>query len=697
MQFFKKNTITFLMLLLVIVIGQPVKSNEPTDKELKKLRDKWLTVTSWTATYSESYNSLKTWELRPGVTMKTSIKSTISGSFTLDSQLTDAFSMSEWYGYGTGSSTMETVTSMTSSESGGEIVITETIKMKGSGQIGDPSKNEYGEYWGGSIGIDVYSGTYGVGFGSPDDEEPTLTRSVSGLPSDYSKLRDLPPGLREIFLPLGEKAEEWATYNGPLEDAQGLIGGGLTGMELFPDFDEPKEYPLPKSGMQLKGSYSGKNGTKSWSLSPRGKNKPLVLEKTEKDWIPNVKTKEPTTIKVTGNGWAGEKVRIRFTMYDVTYMEGFCLNSQDLSYELDLEFKQGPEFKNMIETGSGWRIETINKVMNTSIDIIPNDWGAWGKLKAEAQVDEEENIWYPILTKDGKKYITIPLDERGGKENKIADAFEEEHHLSENIATMQDDEGANGIGDGLTAYEEYRGLMIGGDGGKHITTNPEDTVDLFVHCESPTIRSHIPDGTVVGGELVIHMLDLESDYVSRGIRRINRNSSEWSRGAQRGIRLTTENIPDAGVVGWAVGRCTSPGTTDYVALDLGELSGKPNSEFQITIVHELMHGCGIKHHGAVNMTDTINGLGYSVALWNGVNAGDIGCVMQYGWGDLYLLANGTYAIDSTGHYALFQDTDDKIVWNYLCNTKQGSGPLKQKQLGQATVGACLKSLHVSDK
>ena len=233
-----------------------------TENELQKLREKWLTVKSWSASYKETYNTQKTWELRPGVTIKTTIKSTISGTYTLDVLESDGQSFAEWYGYGNGSSVMDQTVIMSSNGPDGEITITEKTHTASSGAIGIPSKNEYGEFWGGYLSIDIYSGTYGFSLGGPDTEgKSTFTRTVEGLPTDYSDLEDLPEGMREIFVPLGEKAEEWATYSGPLEDAPGITVGGLAGFELFPDLDEP-EPKLPKDGQQLKGSYSGKNMTK---------------------------------------------------------------------------------------------------------------------------------------------------------------------------------------------------------------------------------------------------------------------------------------------------------------------------------------------------------------------------------------------------------------------------------------------------
>ena len=695
-----------IVILFVLVSFSALQSgqDEPSEKELQKLREKWLTVKSWSASYKEYYHTEKTWEMSPGLTMKTSIHSTISGTYKLEKQIEDGYSEEEWYGYGNGSSVMDQTVVMTSELPDGTIIITEKTHTASNGAIGIPSKNEYGEYWGGYLSIDIYSGTYGVSFGGPENGKATFSRTVQGLPTDYSSLEDLPQGMREIFVPLGEKAEEWATYSGPLEDAQGIMAGGLAGFELFPDMDEPKEYELPKSGMQLKGSYSGKSITKSWSISPGGENELLALEKTPKEWMPNPKTEKATTIMVTGDGLNGEKVKIRFTLYEVTNETGTCLNSQDDNTELDLQFDPAAgstKFKEPIETEDGWIIETADKVLNASAGVFALDWGACGKLKAEMEIDEDEDVWGPIYCAEGEGYITIPLDERGGIENHIADQFEINYSLTEGIQTMQDDEGSMKRGDGLTAYEEYRGFMIeadGGDGAFHINTDPEKYINVFVYPDGDgKINSIIFDGEVINNEIMITIIDSEADYVSSTVRKINPNRGDWSVCDQHGLRLMDKNL-EPRVLGEAkVAEPYGPKNTEYVAIDLNKLN---TTNIKSTTIHEIMHGSGVHHHGKENAVldnRSFPGKVKTVALWNGINAGDIGCVMQYGWANWYYLKNGGLAESPPGYAIKFQNTTGKIIWNYLCNSKEGTGNLKSNQLGPAEDGNCLSQVRVTDE
>jgi len=501
-------------------------------------------------------------------------------------------------------------------------------------------------------------------------------------------------------VPLGDQAQEWATYSGPLEDAQGILAVGLLALE-FPDLDELVNPKLPKSGLVLKGSYSGKSMTKSWTISPSGKNELLALEKTPKEWIPNPKTEKATTIKVTGDGLNGEKVKIRFTLYEVTNEIGTCLNSQDDNTELDLQFDPAAgstKFKEPIETEDGWIIETADKVLNASVGVFALDWGAWGKLKAEMEIDKD--VWSPIYCAEGEAYITIPRDERGGIENHIADQFEIYYSLTEGIQTMQDDEGSMKRGDGLTAYEEYRGFMIeaDADGGFHIYTDPEKYINVFVYPDGDgKINSIIFDGEVINNEIMITIIDSEADYVSSTVRKINPNRGDWSVCDQHGLRLMDKNL-EPRVLGEAeVAEPYGPKNTEYVAIDLNKLD---TTNIKSTTIHEIMHGSGVHHHGkenAVLENPSIPGKVKTVALWNGINAGDIGCVMQYGWANWYYLKNGGLAESPPGYAIKFQNTTGKIIWNYLCNSKEGTGNLKSNQLGPAEDGNCLSQVRVTDE
>ena len=493
-----------ILILTIIVLSSSKCSNneESNEQRSQQTNVNWLAVKSWSAKYEETYQSQKTWESSPGIKMSSSYESNISGTYTLDVTEGDGEFYGEWYGYGTGSLHSTQIVKMTATGSGGEIVITETTETRGSGRIGDPSLNEYGEFWGGSISIDLYSGTYSVGFGGPEsDAKSTLTRKVEGIPTDYSELSELPEGLRQIFVPLGEKAEEWATYSGPLEDADGIMVAGMFGMDLMPDFDEPTEYELPESGTVLTGSYTGKSTSKSWTVYPSGMEMPEVfVEIMDKDWVPE----EDNTVEVKLTWENVNPSEAEFTLFDISKEPGICLNSKDDNTEPDMDIKPDNQYA---EYDIDKREDQIIALDNTNthdtkekiIVISSLDYGAYARIKARIKVAD---VWYDAEVKDlGGNTLHLPFDEN---ENHVADKWEKDVGIFDrnysptwDYDPYPDKQRSNG--DGFTLYEEYRGFFEQGHLFKdakneqvkvdHVRTDPMYK-DVFVYDADGLFREH---------------------------------------------------------------------------------------------------------------------------------------------------------------------------------------------------------------
>ena len=463
------------LILIITTSSKCSNSQESGEKSPRQDEINWLSVKSWSAKYQESYRSQKQWESTPGLQMSSTYESTVSGTYTLDVTEGDGEFYGEWYGYGSGSLYSVQIVKMESQGPNGKIVITEKTETRGSGAIGDPKLNEYGEFWGGSLSIDLYSGTYSVGFGGPEsNSKSTLTRTVEGIPTDYSELSQLPNGLRQIFVPLGEKAEEWATYNGPLEDAEGVMVAGMFGMDMMPDFDEPTEYELPKNGTVLTGSYTGKSTTKSWTVYPSGMEMPEVfVEIIDKDWIPE----EDNTVEVKLSWENLNPSEVEFTLFDISEEPGICLNSEDDNTDPDMDITEDDQ-------SNAFEIEKKNKQIialdrtsthdkKEAIIVIRSlDYGAHALIKARIKAAD---VWYDAEVKDlGGNALHLPFDEN---ENHIADKWEKDVNIFNKNYTADWDEDLYPRdqltnGDGLTLYEEYRGFMAE----SHVLYNPDNVL-----------------------------------------------------------------------------------------------------------------------------------------------------------------------------------------------------------------------------
>lgn len=695
---------TGILVLLIIIslslLVQMSPQENKSDKEMAQLQRKWLGIESWQANYSETFTSKKTWEIRPGITIVTEVHNIGGGHYVLNEKQGGVGNYTEWYGYGSGHYSSTTTVTLKAMVDGTQITVTEITRSIGSGKIGNRSDEKYGA----SLDIDALTGTYGAGFDFPNTEKTTLTRRVDGIPTSYEGVSKLPQGLREIFLPLAMRAEDWATYDGDINGTSPMVGG-IAGIPLFGDMDEPKEYELPKSGLSLKGTYTGKYMSKTWSLRPGGKGKELVLAKCDPDWLPE--EKNSIKIAVKGDGWYGEEVKIRFTLFEVTSEPGTCMNSKDESKEPDLDFyhpdNSESKFSSIERTEDGFVVETAKPEKNITINVASRDFGAWGKLKAEAGY---EGLWQPVLTEDGKDHIIIPVDESGGKANHIADRFEKDMALDAGVDPKLDEEGPEKRGDGLSAYEEYRGFFIG-RGNPHHRTNPKEP-DLFIYPDTRRLGQYLREiQDRFPANVKVHLIQEDQAKYHMAI---NPNNNLHNLVIQHGLWIVERNIENPGVVGRMYGSFGSPKTCFYVAVDFPEFKAvglNKKKYFFNTIVHELFHGLNVRHHGpshrpVLEYGETVHldhdvGLNLPVAAYNGVCSGDVGCVMSYGSACYYEESPGRLALNDFGWPRFFVETNDRKIYSHLCSEKTGTGAGENFQLGPAKVGICIKAVQIADK
>ncbi|MBS2211392.1 hypothetical protein KEM09_08270 [Carboxylicivirga mesophila] len=597
----------------------------------------WLSVKSWNAEYEETYRSSKQWASTPEVTYTFEVNTTISGRYVLNESVeTDGYSFGEWYGYGSGSMHEVKVVKMISESSDGRIVITETTETKGSGQIGNPALNEYGEFWGGYLSIDISTNSYGVGFnGHPANSESNLTRTVEGLPTDYSALSQLPAGLREIFVPLGEKAEEWATYSGPLEEAESVMPVTVFAANLMPDFDEPKDYPLPPNGTTLSGLYSGPNLTKRWKLYPSGMKMPeIYVEIMDKDWLPE----DDNTVEVKLSWDNIQPSEIEFTLSDISAEPGTCLNSADDNTDPDMDIVDDRQAVDYTIEKRDRQIIAVSQTESSDqkeaiIVISSLDFGAYATIKARIKAGDK---WYDARVKEQNgRALHLPYDEN---ENHIADKWEKDVGIFDrNLSASWDfdpyPEHQKNNGDGYSNYEEYRGFFEQGHlfkdsrheqvKGKHVRTDPMHK-DVFVYDQDGLFREHYApynpanlNWHYIDNTLMKYTGNVEDD-LNRWVN--YRTSDTYSN--QKQYAMWVRYWPVGGNTPVSAGESPMksscgpdyPGDTPLKCIYmvkitqqgiLNALSGITNQArkqrlfselLTSTVIHEVGHGLGIRHH-----------------------------------------------------------------------------------------------------
>ena len=155
---------------------------------------------------------------------------------------------------------------------------------------------------------------------------------------------------------------------------------------------------------------------------------------------------------------------MKFTLYDVSDEAGYCLNrpaqipdpgQEDSESWKDLQFEDMQT--GLTVCGPYNEQATTDEAVNTQdVNVVSYDYGAYGKIKMEVEIG---SAWYTAHVVCGTaKFARIPLDD---DENNIADAWAYNTGNAEDDVDTSLNNSHNG--DGLTRYEEYRGVDINGD------------------------------------------------------------------------------------------------------------------------------------------------------------------------------------------------------------------------------------------
>lgn len=291
-------------------------------------------------------------------------------------------------------------------------------------------------------------------------------------------------------------------------------------------------------------------------------------------------------------------------------------------------------------------VETRMAQGGAVVTITAVDYGAVGKLRAFAK-SEDCGDWLPIPIRVGtetRDALTIPLDKDN---NLIADALEAYRGIDSAADDDSEPQGNGMAGDGLTAFDEYRGFMIRGAtcpvlgapppvdpeaplpepfpdepatfpgwGDEHIRTKPHHK-DLFVHTLDPELGLMVGQFAWASG-LSVHLI-CEPHYVDNDTRIINftlqhSEFRQW-RGKQlthaepqHGVHVAAVDFPPSGGVGVALQAEWNSELMGPPKFTLAVLVYKPPrrsdrigagvvfSNLNEILVHELLHAVGVPHH-----------------------------------------------------------------------------------------------------
>lgn len=410
-----------------------------------------------------------------------------------------------------------------------------------------------------------------------------------------------------------------------------------------------KPTPLPPEGRTLKGSCSWDefvaekaatdpafdrhswsmrspaSGKLTWVLVPdEPVEEELIVEVDDYDhWLPTAGKDEAangSTVTIRAKVCAkdgGEPkqraVLFRFALAEVSREPGIALNEPLANAKTtpDLVFEAGAaaEGGTVLDDGLTWLLAT-KPVATAKAQVASRDWGAFGVVNVSATLEDGRVLQGHFV---GATDPDIRLPKRDPLSH-IGDAWKQATHYTGSDEDDLDEQNGNSHeGDGLTAYEEYRGLIIQG---RH--TRDQGLLDPMK--KDLVVENRIGAAAKGGIGLFesasgIHLIELAPDGLPKN-RLVNINRHTASRGEQYGLRLKQGAVED-GVAENRPAKVSpkTPKLSEEIVVDVDQLKtsyagqaaaakkGGVAMPFSLadsvdnTIAHEIGHGVSAPHHG----------------------------------------------------------------------------------------------------
>lgn len=273
--------------------------------------------------------------------------------------------------------------------------------------------------------------------------------------------------------------------------------------------------------------------------------------------------------------------------------------------------------------------------------VTVKDAAAQGRLKAEVQV---AGVWYPVQAQGPSAaggYLMLPVDKDG---NGIADSWDKLWKFSSVDADEESLPGNANRGDGLTVFEEYRGVYWRG---RHHRLSPQRT-EVFVYDYSQSFSTALSSVLQMYSTQQIDLCPLRADEYKEEV--INyHQGGQHKKGDQYIIAImalsqcTGLNFGER-VAGRAYVSPPTAGRNTVVIKDsqptllLQYFGNSPDANRSLagTLAHEIGHAMNVEHHGKGEGLRQVNGKEAWVACRHGEHSGPLDCFMKYNCAEYFL-------------------------------------------------------------
>lgn len=469
----------------------------------------------------------------------------------------------------------------------------------------------------------------------------------------------------------------------------------------------------------------------------------IVLPERYDSWLPVPGRDEETpgplpltiALELRGKGQKppGRKVvRFEIKLRDTSREPGIALN-----VPLAPAAKPGEDLRFLAEGGTTVSDEGQSATVPSpdgktgKIRIAAFDGGAWSTFTAEAVLEGGSRIpriQGHLEKPDGPTEILLPKRSPGAKIGSSWLAANGKPREEADSETTPDN--AN-PGDGLSAYEEYRGLVMKGE---YKRLDPRKK-ELLIEVTKEFSEAGGAEGfTRFKNASNIEVVELRPGELDQD-RIVNRNAGYAHLLAQHALRLQQGSLPagEAGQNQPVAKKGKTPKDSQRVVIDIAQIEEHVRKQaleaagarvrmpytfgeyLSVTIAHEIAHGVGLDHHGPssnepkrtvekyqtnfriygsdrepiVTRPFPIDGIGAQGCE----SSGDLGCLMAYT--DMY-----QWAYAKEGDLNVYRKLSLLPLGTRFCKSALGTGINDANPgpsyFGAATWGNCAAKLRVRD-